>query len=299
MEHTTHHPAHTTHVQWYTLSLSYFLFLLKHTHTHTLSFSLETHTHTHTCTHTHTHMCARRGKWFWGGSDCNVAGDGGGGDFRMMMLFKAVIVEEEAAYVKKKTVHTPNQLSSVKWRGGEMLRLVQWIKSTLGPRIMYHALYVSYKIVKKSRLASKQLWQFEQRVLQTGSNEGGLQWQREGQWLRSTRYMCVAQHVIRLYRSWRTRPWIHGGTQICKAQFQGAASLCSRWSIVSFTLPGFTKFQRTLFVYTWPSLFWAKATSWQHHTLQAPFRNRVLECVSGEGWVWRPGRKKPFRVKFF
>ena len=35
---------------------------------------------------------------------------------------------------------------------------------------------------------SKQLQQFEQRVLQTGSNEGGLQWQREGQQPHFTRY---------------------------------------------------------------------------------------------------------------
>ena len=74
-------------------------------------------------------------------------------------------------------------------------------------------------------LASKQLQQFEQRVLQTGSSEGGLQWQREGQQPRSTRYM---------------RPWIHGGTGVCKARFQGAASLCSRWPIASFMLSGFT-----------------------------------------------------------
>ena len=38
-------------------------------------------------------------------------------------------------------------------------------------------------------LASKQLQQFEQRVLQTGSSEGGLQWQREGQQPRFTPYM--------------------------------------------------------------------------------------------------------------
>ena len=37
-------------------------------------------------------------------------------------------------------------------------------------------------------LASKQLQQFEQKVLQTGSSGGGLQWQREGQQPRSTRY---------------------------------------------------------------------------------------------------------------
>ena len=37
-------------------------------------------------------------------------------------------------------------------------------------------------------LASKQLQQFEQRVLQTGSSEGGLQLQREGQQPHSTQY---------------------------------------------------------------------------------------------------------------
>ena len=37
-------------------------------------------------------------------------------------------------------------------------------------------------------LASKQLCQYEQRVLQTGSSEEGPQWQREGQQLRSTQY---------------------------------------------------------------------------------------------------------------
>ena len=47
-------------------------------------------------------------------------------------------------------------------------------------------------------LASKQLWQFEQRVLQTRSSEGGLQWLREGQQLLSTRYTCIVQHVIRV-----------------------------------------------------------------------------------------------------
>ena len=43
----------------------------------------------------------------------------------------------------------------------------------------------SYKI---TCLVSKQLQKFEQRVLQTGSSEGGLQWQREGQQPRSTQY---------------------------------------------------------------------------------------------------------------
>ena len=43
--------------------------------------------------------------------------------------------------------------------------------------------------------ASRQLWQYEQRVLQTGSSEGGLQWQRDGQQLA----MCIAQHVIRVW----------------------------------------------------------------------------------------------------
>ena len=38
----------------------------------------------------------------------------------------------------------------------------------------------------------------------------------------------------------RTRPWIHCGTGVCKARFQGAASPCSRWPIASFTLSGFT-----------------------------------------------------------
>ena len=46
-------------------------------------------------------------------------------------------------------------------------------------------------------LASKQLWQFEQRVLQTESSEGGLQWQREGQQLRSTVHPIHDTHVLR------------------------------------------------------------------------------------------------------
>ena len=44
------------------------------------------------------------------------------------------------------------------------------------------------KLCRITYLASKQLQQFEQRVLQTGSSEGGLQWQREGQQPRSIRY---------------------------------------------------------------------------------------------------------------
>ena len=39
-------------------------------------------------------------------------------------------------------------------------------------------------------------------------------------------------------------PWWH---EVCKVRFQGAASPCSRWPIASFTLPGFSKFQRTPF----------------------------------------------------
>ena len=38
----------------------------------------------------------------------------------------------------------------------------------------------------------------------------------------------------------RTRPWIHGGTGVCKARFQSAASPCSRWPIASLMLYGFT-----------------------------------------------------------
>ena len=41
-------------------------------------------------------------------------------------------------------------------------------------------------------------------------------------------------------RPWRTRPWIHGGTWVCKALWRGAASRCSRWSIASFMLPSVT-----------------------------------------------------------
>ena len=57
-------------------------------------------------------------------------------------------------------------------------------------------------------LASKQLWQFEQRVvLQSGSSKRGLQWQREGQLATlhpihtppGYGYTCVAQHVIRVW----------------------------------------------------------------------------------------------------
>ena len=54
------------------------------------------------------------------------------------------------------------------------------------------------------------------------------------------------------------RTWIHCGTWVCKAWFQGTASPCSRWPIVSFTLPGFTKFKQTASVYTWLChVFWA------------------------------------------
>ena len=42
----------------------------------------------------------------------------------------------------------------------------------------------------------------------------------------------------------RTRPWIHGGTGVCKARFQGPASSCSRWLFSSFTLSGFTNHVR-------------------------------------------------------
>ena len=40
--------------------------------------------------------------------------------------------------------------------------------------------------------------QFAVSFVQTGSSEGGLQWQIEGQQLRSTSFTCVAQHVIRV-----------------------------------------------------------------------------------------------------
>ena len=52
-------------------------------------------------------------------------------------------------------------------------------------------------------------------------------------------------------RSWCTRPWIHGGTRVWKAGFQGAASPCSRWPIASFTLPGLTHPVRLHPVYLW------------------------------------------------
>ena len=47
----------------------------------------------------------------------------------------------------------------------------------------------------------------------------------------------------------RKKPWIHGGTGVCKARFQGAASPCSRWPIASFTLSGFTNPVRLHAVY--------------------------------------------------
>ena len=51
----------------------------------------------------------------------------------------------------------------------------------------------------------KQLWQFEQRILQTGSSEGGLQWQREGHQPHPIHapphpiHTCVVQHVIKVW----------------------------------------------------------------------------------------------------
>ena len=144
---------------------------------------------------------------------------------------------------------------------------------------MYHALHMSSK--KSCRitcLASKRLlWEFEQRVLQTGSSEGALQWQREGQQLRSTWYMlhpihmrCVTCHKS-VDRSWCMRPWIYSGTRVCKAQFQGAALPCSRWPIASFMLPGFIKLKWTLFIYTqYTHVFWVCGLD--------PFRYQQASC---------------------
>ena len=56
---------------------------------------------------------------------------------------------------------------------------------------MYHKI-----LCRITCLASKQLWQFEQRVLQTGSSEGGLQWQREVQQLRSTQYRYTVHETL-------------------------------------------------------------------------------------------------------
>ena len=49
-----------------------------------------------------------------------------------------------------------------------------------------------------------------------------------------THVLCATCHDS-VDRSWRTRPWIHKGTRVCKALFQGVASPCSRWPIASFT----------------------------------------------------------------
>ena len=71
------------------------------------------------------------------------------------------------------------------------VRLVQRTMAYINPRPENHVLCIARVIKKSCRItcfASKQLQQFEQRVLQTGSSEGGLQWQREGQQPRSTRY---------------------------------------------------------------------------------------------------------------
>ena len=55
-----------------------------------------------------------------------------------------------------------------------------------------------------------------------------------------TRYTSYTAHET-------LNPWWHRG--LYKARFQGAASLCSRWPIASFTLSGFTNPVRLHAVY--------------------------------------------------
>ena len=83
----------------------------------------------------------------------------------------------------------------------------------------------------------------------TGSKNNGLnQPKAQEPWhctchKKANNYAPPDTHVLRyksVDRSWRTRPRIHSGTGVCKARFQGAASLCSRWPIASFMLPGLT-----------------------------------------------------------
>ena len=81
----------------------------------------------------------------------------------------------------------------------------------------------------------------------------------------------------------RRRPWILGGTGVCKARFQGAASPCSRWPIASFMLYGFTNpvhlhavYQCILGLTEWRarSMGWPPPPS--HSTLPIPLSHQWL-----------------------
>ena len=65
--------------------------------------------------------------------------------------------------------------------------------------------------------------------------------EREGQQLHSIHHVCIAQRVITVRCATCHIQCVlvlaHGlESLVCKAQFQGAASPCSRWPIASFTL---------------------------------------------------------------
>ena len=109
------------------------------------------------------------------------------------------------------------------------------------------------KLCRISCLASKELSQSEQMVLQTGSSEVTAVAERGPTatlhpLLHLLHVRCATCHKS-VYWSWCARPWIHGGSWICRARFQGAASPCSRWPIASFTLPGLTNHVRLYLVY--------------------------------------------------
>ena len=97
---------------------------------------------------------------------------------------------------------------------------------------------------KKNRVESRALQasscnNLNKGVLQPGSSEGGLQWQREGQQPRATRSTVLGARDL---ESTVAQGFVKHG-------FKGAASPCRRWPIASFMLYGLTNPVRLHAVY--------------------------------------------------
>ena len=97
--------------------------------------------------------------------------------------------------------------------------------------------------------ASKQLQQFEHRVLQTGSSEGGLQWQREGQQPRSTRYTV---HGARDLESTVAHWFVKHGFKVLLHRVVDGPLQASR-CLVSRTLCVYTRYTRVFRPLGWLS----------------------------------------------
>ena len=155
----------------------------------------------------------------------------------------------------------------------------QWIKSTQGPRTMYHALHVIKNSVESSALQAKQ-----SSALQANSCDnlnkgycklGQVKGDCNG---RETANSYAPPHTCPIQYTCVAQPWIHDGTRVCKEPFQGAASLCSRWPIASFTLPGLMHPVRLNPVY--PCILGQRDNTSSHSSQNNPFLMLAVICLS-------------------